>query len=156
MVTSMGSDSSGRKPARTRAVKATTSEHSFVNSLRTDWKMFWAGLVGDDELESEENDPFQTGKLETLSLDQIRELTKLMSGDRKRLNQRLESINKEIDLNTAKLDSLRLVGGDVQETVERLNQLSDLGQNMSVELAKLNDKLKMARSREDSIRKGLA
>lgn len=119
--------------------------------------MFWLGLVGDEsETEDAERDPFVSGRLESLSLDQVRELTKLMSSDRKRLNQRMESIQKEIDLNSAKLDSLRLVGGDTKDTVDRLNQLSDLGQSMSTELAKLNEKLKVARSREDSIRKGHA
>ena len=117
--------------------------------------MFWQGLIGDDE-SVEEQDPFVTGRLEALSLEQIRSLTKLMSGDRKKFNQKLESIQKEIDLNSAKLESLRLVGGDTSETLDRMNQLSDMGQSMSQELAKLNERLKLAREREDLIRKGLA
>ena len=117
--------------------------------------MFWQGLIGDDE-SVEEQDPFVTGRLESLTLDQVRSLTKLMSGDRKKFNQKLESIQKEIDLNGAKLDSLRLVGGDTTDTLERLNQLSDMGQSLSHELAKLNERLKLAREREDLIRKGLA
>ncbi|MFN7727943.1 MAG: hypothetical protein ACK5P7_02175 [Bdellovibrio sp.] len=117
--------------------------------------MFWQGLVGDDEAEAEP-DAFVTGRLEALSSDQLRELTRVLSHDRKKLNQKLESIQKEIDLNSVKLESLRLVGGDVEEVVQRLNTLSDLGHNMSQELTRLNEKLKLARRSEDRLRKGLA
>lgn len=118
--------------------------------------MFWHSMVGDEDESESQADAFASGRLQALSIEQVRELTKVLSADRKKLNQRMESIQKEIDLNTAKLESLRLVGGDTTETVERLNQLSDLGQSMSTELARLNEKLKIARSREDLIRKGLA
>lgn len=118
--------------------------------------MFWQGLVGDEESADEEPDSFVSGKLEKLTLEQIREFTRVLSQDRKKLNQRLEAIHKEIDLNSAKLDSLKIVGADVKETLERLNQLSDMGQTMSFELSKLNEKLKVARRREDFLKKGIA
>jgi len=109
--------------------------------------MFWQSLVGDDESEAEP-DAFVSGRLEALSPDQVRELTRVLSQDRKKLNQKLESIQKEIDLNSVKLESLRLVGGNVEETVQRLNTLSDMGQSMSEELARLNEKIKLARKSE--------
>jgi len=146
----MGDDSHSRRQTRS---SSKNSENSLLQSFKTDWQMFWHGLIGDDEA-AVEPDAFVTGKLESLSLDQIRELTKVLSQDRKKLNQKLESINKEIDLNSVKLESLRLVGGDVEETVERLNTLSDMGQAMSQELAKLNDKLKLARNCESRLKTG--
>jgi hypothetical protein len=147
----MGDDGHSRRQTRS----SRNSENSLLQSLKTDWQMFWQGLVGDDEAEAEP-DAFVTGRLEALSSDQLRELTRVLSHDRKKLNQKLESIQKEIDLNSVKLESLRLVGGDVEEVVQRLNTLSDLGHNMSQELTRLNEKLKLARRSEDRLRKGLA
>lgn len=142
----------GSKRRSSRASK--NLDVSMLQSLKTEWQMFWHGLIGDDDAEAEP-DAFITGKLETLSLDQLRELTRVLSQDRKKLNQKLESISKEIDLNSAKLESLRLVGGDTEETVERLNTLSDLGQKVSQELTLLDNKLKHTRKYEDQLRQNL-
>ncbi len=118
--------------------------------------MFWHGLVGDSEDHAEQQDLFPIARLESLTLEQVRELTKVLSMDRKRLNQRLEAIQKEIESHAGKLETLRVMGGNTEETVNRLTQLSDLGQTIGHELTKLNDRLKVARGREDLIRKGNA
>lgn len=115
---------------------------SVVNSLKHEWSLFWESIIGD-----EESDPFEDiEKLEALSAEKIKELTRLLSQDRKRLNQKLEAIQKEIELNTAKLDTIRLVGGSDQEARNRINELSDQGQNLSLELDRLNEKLSKVRN----------
>ena len=93
-----------------------------------------------------------TGQIETLGLEQIRAITKALSSDRKKLNQKLESLRKEIDLNSAKLEALRLVGGDFEQTLQNINSLHDLGESINSQLGKINDRLKMARAREDRIK----
>jgi hypothetical protein len=65
------------------------------------------------------------------------------------LNQRLEALNKELDLNAAKLDSLRLVGGETSLTENRIHELSDLGQKLSLELNNVNQRIKLAHEREN-------
>ena len=133
-------------------------EHGFVEGLKTEWNLFWETILGDDgmpetETHPESKDPFVNGKLEVLSLDQIKVVTKALSSDRKKLNQRMESLLKEIDENTTRLESLKLVGGDIEDTELKLNELSDMGQNISEQLHRINERLKLARGQEDCIKK---
>lgn len=127
----------------------------YLEGLKTEWNLFWETILGDDEnTETPEiKDPFVTGRLEVLTWDQIKAITKALSSDRKVLNQRLEAINKEIEENTAKLESMKLVGGDTEEASLKINELSDLGQSLSEQLDRINNRLKIARSREDEIKK---
>jgi chromosome segregation ATPase len=129
----------------------------FVDGLKTEWALFWETILGDVEGEeatdTESKDPFLNGKLETLSLEQIKAITRALSSDRKKVNQRLESLTKELELNTAKLESLKLVGGEFEEPMRRINELSDQGQALSEQLTKINQRLKQARECEDILKK---
>jgi chromosome segregation ATPase len=144
-------------PPKSSNKKKSTTKPSYFEGLKTEWNLFWETILGEDELseegEKETKDPFVTGKLEVLSLDQIKAITKALSSDRKLLNQRLEALNKEIEENTEKVESLKLVGGDPEEAHRRIAELTDLGQNLSEQLNRINERLKLARSREDSIKK---
>ena len=123
--------------------KATAPNNGFVHGLKTEWNLFWETILGDEPENSNKiKDPFVTGKVETLSLEQIKAITKALSSDRKKLNQQLELLSKEIAESTTKL-----------ETVQRINQLNDLGQELSEQLDKINERLKIARHREDGIKK---
>lgn len=122
------------------------SSRSIVKSLKKEWALFLEAFQGDEE--SEKNDSFENSKVEVLSLDRVRELTKVLTEDRKKLNQKLETLSKELDLNSAKLESLRLVGGDEDETLNRIHELNDLGQSMAEALAKLDKKLREVRTKE--------
>lgn len=140
-------------------------KHGFVEGLKTEWNLFWESIIGDEDSEkaadgsNEEantpkvNDPFLTGKLEKLTLEQIKAITKALSSDRKTLNQKLESISKEIEENNSKLETMKLVGGETDETLRQLHELSDLGQELSEKLNKINDRLKVARQTEDHLKK---
>lgn len=130
----------------------------FVDGLKTEWALFWDTILGDEETENagEEpvvKDPFINGKLESLSLEQIKAITRALSSDRKKLNQRMESLHKELELNSVKLDSLKLVGGDFEDPLQRINELSDQGQKLSEQLAEISERLRLARIREDEIKK---
>lgn len=135
------------------------SSRSIVKSLKNEWSLFLEAFQGEDH-ESEakpqdSQDAFSTGQLEILDLDQIREMTKALVEDRKKLNQKLESLSKEIDLNSAKLESLRLVGAQEDETMNRINELHDLGQSMAQALQKLDKKLRSIREQEDRLNEEL-
>lgn len=131
--------------------RGSNRKESFVKSLKNEWSLFWDSLSIDDS--SEDQDPFVTGKLQVLSLDNIKAMSRALSQDRKKLNQKLESLNKEIELNTIKLDSLRLVGSEDQETLKKINELSDLGQSLSLELNKIDQRLKWVREQEEEARR---
>lgn len=122
---------------------------SMVNKLKNEWSLLWDSISS----EFEPKDPFESGRIKALSLDQVREISKALSKTRKQVNQKIESVNREIDLNAAKLESLRLVGAQEDDTVRRLHELSDQGQALSQELSKLDDRLKMVRETEDLIKK---
>lgn len=139
------------KPKKTKSprkvkAKADHSE-SFVESLKNEWNLFWAGFQSDEtSIEIAKKDP------EELSLDQLKTLKKTLSDERKKLNQRLETLRKEIEINTAKLDSLKIVGGEIEETLQRLSELNDSGQQISEQLARVDHRLKLARSQETRLR----
>ncbi len=118
---------------------------SIVKNLKNEWALFWESIAGEDQ----EDSAFETGKLQVLSLDQLHEIIKALSHDRRRLNQKLESLNKELELNGAKLESIRLVGGQDGETLKRINELSDIGQVLSEQLSKLDEKIKWTRLRQE-------
>lgn len=124
------------------------SSKSIVKSLKNEWALFWEVFQGEDE-QGQPN--LETAKLEVLSLNQVREITKALIEDRKRINQRLETLSKEIDLNSVKLESLRLVGADEENTLARINELNDLGQSLSTALEKLDNQLRAVRNRESEL-----
>ncbi|MFV8248839.1 hypothetical protein ACES2I_16755 [Bdellovibrio bacteriovorus] len=132
------------------------SSRSIVKSLKNEWSLFLEAFQGEDADETKPSqDAFATGQLEVLDLEQIREMTKALVEDRKKLNQKLESLSKEIDLNSAKLESLRLVGGEEDETMSRINELHDLGQSMAQALQKLDKQLRNIREQEDKLNEEL-
>ena len=130
-------------------------KNSFVGDLKIEWNLFWEGIVGEeDDLNAKpDKDALIIERLEVLSMDQIKALTKALSSDRKKLNQRMEYLSKEIEENSQKIDSLKLVGGEIEDTEVHINELHDLGQNISEQLDKINTRLKLARKREAVLKK---
>ena len=116
-----------------------------TNPFKIEWSLFWDGLLGDHEK------VLNVEPLRVLSKEQVHQLIKDLSSQRKQLHKQIESVNKEIELNSVKLESLKLVGSESAETISRINQLSDTGQELGLELQKLNHKLKLARTREKEI-----
>lgn len=112
---------------------------SFLDNFLTEWQLFWDGLkaTGTDDFDRSEVSPMDPMT--------IKALTKSLSEERKKLNRRLETIQKEIDLNSAKLEGLKLTGVDAQETMKKINELTDLGQVISEELSRLDLRLDWAR-----------
>lgn len=154
----MDDDSHPENKNRTKAKKSKSpkslkakADAGFVESLKNEWNLFWAGFSSDDEAAANlaRNAP------EQLNLDQLKTIKKSLSDERKSLNQRLETLRKEIDINQAKLESLRIVGGSIEEIQQRLSELNDQGQNISEQLARVDHRLKLARSQEGLLRSEL-
>lgn len=124
-----------------------SSRNNLVQGLKTEWSLFWDSLTPDEKTE----DAFKTGRLKILSVAEIREITKALSQDRRKLNQKIEKLHKELELIGAKLESLRLVGGPSEDVLRRMNELHDQGQALSHEMAKLDEKLRVARELERGI-----
>ena len=118
-------------------------------SLKNEWTWLWESIVGDS---NESEDSFETGQLRVLSLDDVRRLTRELSHGRRKLNRRLEMLTKELELNTTKLESLRLVGAEEAPLLQRIHALHEQGQRITQDLADLDEKLRIAREREQDIR----
>ena len=121
------------------------SRSSLIKTLKGEWKLLWESFS-----EEEETSP---SREKELTLEQIHQLTKDLSEDRKALNQKIEKLNKEIDLHAAKLETLRLLGSEEENTLKRMLELTDLGQNLANALQKLDLKLRRARMQEEELLK---
>ncbi len=126
---------------------------SFLQELRKDWTMFWHAFVGEAESISEAINSNEMTVPQPLTLEKVKELTKSLSQNRKKLNQQLEKIKKEIDESTSRVETLNLVGGSIHETIDRIAELNKLGQKTNHELTVVNEKIKKARRIESQLKK---
>ncbi len=123
------------------------------NTLRAEWQLFWDALFGPtSQLHFEEK---TQGLEQDLSLDNIRLITKNLSQTRRKLNQELEKIKSEIEQKSQLLENLKVVGSPIEETLARIHELNELGQNTSQKLEDLSGRLKRARKIEDQLKKTL-
>lgn len=130
-----------KKSLRNRTPKARIqTKGSFVDNLKNEWNLFWQSLRSLDF-----GDEFDRAEVQALDIPKIKALTKTLSEERKKLNRRLETIQKEIELNVAKLETLKLVGASPDETVDRISELTDLGQLVVDQLSKVDNRLDWAR-----------
>jgi methyl-accepting chemotaxis protein len=150
---------SRKTPRKTKAkiedmsVKLTSEEAgSFLENIKIEWNMFWLGLVGEDEAADEAEQLLKTDKLNLLSIEQLKQITRTLSQDRKRINQRIEQIHAEIEMNNERLESIQLVGGDTESTLEEINKLSDIGQKLSLQLQKIDEQMHQIHLREDELK----
>lgn len=123
------------------------SSRSIVKALKNEWSLLWEALQRDKH----DEDDLEEG----INLELLKAETKALLQDRKKINEKLESLNKEIELNAAKLESLRLVGADSEPTLNRLNELSDVGQTLATLMQKVDSRLRDAREKEDKIQQAL-
>jgi chromosome segregation ATPase len=128
------------------------SSKSIMKSLKNEWSLFLEAFHGEENEDEKEN---QEAFREPMDLEEIRRMTKALVEDRKKLNQKMESLSKEIDLNSAKLESLRLVGGEDEDTLKRIHELNDLGQGITNALTKLDQRLRAIRATEDQMNEEL-
>jgi flagellar motor switch/type III secretory pathway protein FliN len=118
---------------------------SFLDALKSEWKMFWHGLVGDDEPAAEQ--------YQKLSESQYKQLMQMLSQDRRNLNLHIEKINREIETQADIVQRLQLVGSDPAEALEKINKLNDVGMNLSLELAKIDAKIQELRQQNTAPQK---
>lgn len=137
--------------------EGSTNSKSILEGFKSEWSLFWETLTGEDDIKviEHEEDPFETGKVALLTVEQVRSITKALSQDKRKLNQKMEATKKEIDLNTAKLESLKLVGSDPEDTESRIAELHEIGRAITNEIVKIDGRLKQARQTEKRILENL-
>ncbi len=143
-----------KKAVKSVPLPATEEVGSFLENIKIEWNLFWAGIAGEDDPKAEVEDPFESGKLQILSIEQVKQITRALSQDRKKINQRIELVHREIELNHERIESIKLVGGDQATAMEEIDKLNELGMKLSLQLEKVSGQLDRFRSREDEL-KGL-
>jgi chromosome segregation ATPase len=130
------------------------SSKKAISELKAEWNLFWDGLFQESNLEIEENTKKEKdlARIEALTLDEIKEISKELSKERKKLHQQMEHLNKEIELSTAKIESLNLVGGNTSETSARLSELNDQGEELARQMSQVNKRIEWARQREADLK----
>lgn len=140
-------------PEAIPATVAEQADQSFLDELKEEWNLFWASIKGDDHEDGpESDDPFVNGPYQDLNLEQVKDMKKSLSSDKKRLNQRLEALKKEMDMLSARIENLKMVGADIEETQNMLLELNDFGQSLSEQLNKLDRRIQQAREREQALK----
>ncbi len=131
------------------------SSKSIVKSLKKEWALLFEVFHQDENTEADKNSngtrsesSLEGSGIEMMSREAVRQLTKKLTEDRKKLNQQLEFLTKELEVSSAKLECLFLVGADATSTLKRIEELNDLGLNLTESLAKIEHKLGEARSKE--------
>jgi chromosome segregation ATPase len=104
--------------------------------------MLWDGLLGDEADAELLEPPIPMNK------EKIKQLKKELSKHRLDLNHALEFIQKEISQLTEKVETLKLVGGDAQESLNQISNLNERGQELTDQLAKLDKKISFVRQGE--------
>lgn len=118
-----------------------TKGGGILETLKSEWALFWASL-------SEDDDQIQNKHYARFEEKEVPELLKSLSSQRNQINKKLESIKREIELSTAKVESLRLVGSDFSEIEEGIQELSNEGFRLSEDLSRLDEKLKQVHNSE--------
>ena len=88
------------------------SNRSLVEVLKNEWALFFESFIEEPEEEKTNKELKHEKYLEAIELEDIFELKRVLSEQRKKINQQLETLHKEIELNSAKLESLKIVGSE--------------------------------------------
>lgn len=124
-----------------------SSSRSLLENLKHEWALLWHSISGED-VEFQNVQQLGQDFFEKLDFDQLRQVGKKLSDERKIVHQKLEHMQKELDILHAKADGLRLVGGEAAETEKRIDHLHDQGVRLTDQLQVIDQKLKLIRDRE--------
>lgn len=119
---------------------------SIVQSLIKEWSLFWASIT--EDFEEDKDLELPDGKLQALSLEQIQTMMKALSVDRKTLHQEMELLKEKLDEENNKLETVKLVQGDVQSVLQQIDQYHEIGQALNEALTKIDERIREARQQE--------
>lgn len=117
-----------------------------IQSFKHEWSLFWASFTGEEEAPKIKDKTVFEAEVSKLSKDGLTELVKKLSTYKKNMNHRIEDIQAEIDESTQRIESVLLVGGEIEDIQEEIENLKDEGFNLTEEIQKIDVKLKVIRA----------
>lgn len=110
------------------------------SSLKHEWNLLWKSSTKDLPEIDESYDSSKV--LEVLSADEIKKLTKNLSLNRKTLHQQLEQVQKNIKVYEDKLESAKLVNGEVDQIEDKLNNLIESAQSLVESISRADERIR--------------
>lgn len=114
---------------------------------------WWTGAteVGSDVNVEKVENPFSKGALQSVTLEQVRQIIKALSDERQRINKSIEQTRSEIEAKSDNMKNLRLARVDLNALIQEVNQLNDKGLQLSLQLQQVTHLLNHFRLREDEL-----
>lgn len=122
-----------------------------VGPIGSEWNLFWKSFSQSEKMTVKEQIHLVPGKFEVLTLEQVYEALRAITVDRRKVHFAIEKNQKEIELNSAKLESILLVGGSDEKVLQRITELADLERSLDKAFKSLDHKMQSAYSREKEI-----
>ena len=115
-----------------------SNNKSFLDSLKNEWSLLWGSLLDEEDPKDVlASEAALNNKVSQLTLDQVRNLTKGLSLERKHLNMKLEQVQREIEELSQNAETYQ----------EQIAQLTDQGLAYSEALHKLDEQIRCVRNR---------
>lgn len=120
------------------------------NSLKKEWNLLWSTPSGGDQEWPDIEEDFENPKpIKVMTTDELKKLSRSLSQSRKTIHQKLEELQKSVKLYEEKLESARLVNGDISEIEDQLNQYIDAGQDLVQSLQKIDERIKVLQQQKE-------
>lgn len=121
------------------------AEKSLFDIFKEEWSLFFESFIEDDEVKLQsQNLSLGTNELlDRMSFEEIEDLKRNLSAERKSINQQLEILQKEVDRLNETYEQARFQSEDTSRIQNEMNVLSDKGHKLSHKLNRLNERLKL-------------
>jgi chromosome segregation ATPase len=121
------------------------------NSLRSEWSILVQGFEEDDSVEdvTDKNQKL-IGQLKSqgLTFQDLKAYSKYLSVERKSINNQIEDIKNTIEDKYQTIENLVLVKADTSDVLAQIEELNDLGEQLSKKMTQIEHKSKSLRQAE--------
>ncbi len=120
-------------------------------SLRSEWSILVQSFVEDDSVEdTADKNQKLIGKLKSqgLTFEDLKAYAKHLSIERKSINNQIEDIKNSIEDKNQTIENLILVKSDTSDVLAEIDELNQLGEQLSKKMSQIEKKSKSLRLAE--------
>jgi archaellum component FlaC len=122
------------------------------NSLRSEWSILVQSFIEDGQSTEDITDKNERliGQLKAqgLTFEDLKAYAKHLSVERKSINNQIEDIKNALDSKQQTIENLILVKSDTSGVLEEIEELNDLGEQLSKKMSQIERKAKSLRLAE--------